>query len=198
MAEAQLKFIKTEHQNIENQLEMAQSNLLQFQSRYNLIDPTAEGLAMQQITYGLESQISAKEAELDGLLSIMSLTAPRVIALQSELTALQNQLQKERNKLSTVEAGGTISVSQILGQYTDLKVKLELALQAYTGSQVSLEKSRIEAYRQLKYLVTVASPSAPESAKYPNVTYNILLVLVALSLSFVVGRIILSTIRELR
>lgn len=197
LAEAQLEFIKNEHANIQSRLEQAQTTLLNFQQRYNLLDPTAEGMAMQQIAYGLEGQISAKEAELKGLNAIMSDQAPQVRAVQTQLDALREQLLKERGKLST-DTDQIIPVSEILAGYTDLKVKMELALQAYTSSEVSLEKSRIEAYRQLKYLVVVESATLPQDSQYPNAFYNISLFALVAVMLFAIGKIIISTIRELK
>lgn len=197
LANAQLEFILQEHENIEHKLQDAQTKLLSFQQRFNLLDPTAEGAAIQQITYGLEGQISAKEAELKGLTAMMSSNAPQVIAAKTTLSALKSQLDKERAKLSDNE-NNVMSVSEILAQYTDLKVKMELALQAYTSSQISLEKSRIEAYRQLKYLVVVEAATEPNKAKYPDVFYNITLFGVLAAMLYVVGRIVLLTIRELK
>ncbi|WBA17137.1 lipopolysaccharide biosynthesis protein [Salinivibrio kushneri] len=197
LAEEQLKFIKHEHENIEKRLEKAQVKLMNFQQRYNLLDPTAEGTAMQKITYGLEGQVSAKEAELKGLSSIMSATAPQVMQAKNQLQALKEQLEKERAKLAE-EDGSVTPLSEVLAKFTDLKVKMELALQAYTSSQVSLEKSRIEAYRQLKYLMVVEAATPPEDAKYPDAFYNISLFAVIAAILFAIGNIILSTIRELK
>lgn len=197
LAESQLEFIKNEHHNVEIQLESAQTALMQFQQRYNLLDPTAEGAALQKIAYELEGQITAKEAELKGTTSSMSSSSPRVLRIKTELQALKNQLEQERNKLSN-EKGETIPVSEILARYTDLKVRMELALQAYTSSQVSLEKSRIEAYRQLKYLITVETATHPQENKYPQAPYNITLFFIVISMLFSVIRIISSTIKELK
>ncbi len=190
-------------------MQSAQTNLLNFQQRYNLLDPMAEGLAMQQITYALEGQITTKEAELKGLMTMMSANAPQVVTVKNTLNALKNQLDIERAKLSdngrladnanlSNGENKAISVSEILAQYTDLKVKMELALQSYTSSQISLEKSRIEAYRQLKYLVVVEASTKPHDAKYPNVLYNIILFAVLASMLFVTGRIVLLTIQEIK
>ncbi|WP_394242617.1 lipopolysaccharide biosynthesis protein [Vibrio astriarenae] len=196
LAEAQLEFIKGEHQLVEDTLEEAQRALLQFQQRYNLLDPTAEGMAMQQIAYTLEGQISVKEAELKGAQGIMSVNAPQVINLENELRALRQQLENERNKLSQ-DSDQTIPVSEILARFTDLKIKMELALKAYTSSQVSLEKSRIEAYRQLKYLVVVESATLPESSQYPAAFYNVSLFTIVLSLLFAIGRVFVLVVKEL-
>ncbi len=197
LAEAQLAFIKHEHENIESKLEEAQSSLLNFQQKYNLLDPTAEGAAMQQITYGLEGQITAKETELKNLLTVMSEQAPQVISARNTLAALNLQLVKERSKLSD-DSGNNIPVSEILSRYTDLKVKMELALSAYTASQVSLEKSRIEAYRQLKYLVIVESAIHPQENKYPNVFYNVSLFFVIIAMLYFIAKIVISVVKELK
>jgi capsular polysaccharide transport system permease protein len=197
LAEAQLEFVKGEHQIVEDKLASAQSELLLFQQKYNLLDPTAEGLAMQQITYGLESQIAAKEAELKTIQSIMSEVSPQVMRVKTELTALKQQLVVERAKLAKTNPGIS-SVGQIMAQFADLKIKMELALQSYTGSQISLDKSRIEAYKQMKFLIVVEGATLPQDNKYPDVIYNISLFAILASMIFAIGRIIVLTIQELK
>ncbi|MZI96101.1 lipopolysaccharide biosynthesis protein [Vibrio sp. CAIM 722] len=198
LAQAQLDFVKKEHSNIEQKLKTAQSHLLTFQQKHNLLDPTAEGAALQQIAYTLEGQITAKEAELKTARHIMSESAPKVLNLQQEISGLKLQLENERNKLATKDKDDKRSVGDILAKFADLKVDNELALQAYTSSQVSLEKSRIETYRQLKYLVVVESPTLPDDNEYPDVPYNITLFFIVFAMMFGVGRIIYLTIKELK
>lgn len=197
LANAQLSFVQGEHATIEKKLAQAQTNLLNFQQKYNLLDPTAEGVAMQQITYTLEGQIAVKQTELKTIQTIMSAKAPQVLALQNELNALKEQLKSERNKLAQT-GEGEIPVSEILAQFTDYKVKMELAIQAYTSSQISLEKSRIEAYRQIKYLIVVEKATLSQESKYPDVFYNISLFVLLFSLVFGIGKIVISTIQELK
>ncbi len=197
LAIAQLTFIQGEHDTIEKQFAEAQTNLLNFQQRYNLLDPTAEGIAMQQITYALEGKIATKQTELKITKSIMSVQAPLVIAINNELTALKAQLRSERQKLSQT-GSENIPVSEVLSNFIDYKVKMELALQAYTSSQISLEKSRIGAYRQIKYLIVVETPTLSESNKYPQTLYNITLFFVINISIFAIGRIVLSVINELK
>lgn len=204
LADAQLQFIRLEHAKVERRLRDAQKNTLAFQQKNNLLDPEAEGLALQQITYGLEGQIATKSAQLKGLRSTMTEKAPQVVMLASELSALKKQLELERDRLSTqqgtnnnVKNNGT-SVSEVLAQFSDLKIELELALKGYTSSEVSLDKARIEAYRQLKYLVVVESATLPQDNKYPATLYNILLFAVLQLMLFGIGRIVLATVKELR
>jgi capsular polysaccharide transport system permease protein len=127
----------------------------------------------------------------------MSKTSPPVVRIKTELQALKDQLAVERGKLAK-NGEEAFSVSEIMAQFTDLKIKMELALQAYTSSQVSLDKSRIEAYRQMKFLIVVESATLPQDNKYPDVIYNITLFFMLAGMLFAIGRIIVLTIKELK
>ena len=207
LADAQLKFIKLEHTRVEQRLRDAQKRILTFQQTNNLLDPEAEGAALQQITYGLESEIASKSAQLKGLRSAMTDRAPQVVMLGAELSALKIQLELERERLSQQQGQSSANsnglkketaVSEVLAQFADLKIELELAVQGYTSSEISLDKARIEAYRQLKYLVVVESATLPQDNQYPKTLYNILLFAVLQLMLFGIGKIILATVKELR
>lgn len=206
LAEEQLAFVQKEHQVVDDRLRDAKSQLLAFQQRHNLLDPAAEGMALQQIAYGLEAEIVAKRTQLRLLRSSMSSEAPLVVQMRSELESMEDQLANERARLTKQSDDNSslpndeknLSVSQIAAKFGEYKIDMELALNAYMSSQISLEKSRIEAYRQLKFLVTVESPTMPEDAKYPNEFYNISLFLVLNMMFFGIARILIATIDELR
>jgi capsular polysaccharide transport system permease protein len=205
LAKEQLKFVQQEHALVEKRLKSVKTELLTFQSRHDLLDPQAEGMALQQIAYQLEGQIVIKRTELRTLRTSMSENAPQVLNVVAQLQSMTQQLENERGRLTDQSASEellpeemNLNVSQILAKFSDYKINLELALQAYTSSQVSLEKSRIEAYRQLKYLVIVESPTQPQEAKYPEVFYNISLFLALTLMIFGIGRIVIATVKELR
>ncbi|GGO63645.1 lipopolysaccharide biosynthesis protein [Bowmanella pacifica] len=203
LAEAQLRFVKNEHEQVEIRLQNAKQNLLAFQREYNLLDPIAEGMALQQITYALEGQIASKEAELRALKGSMSENASPVIQAREQLQSLKQQLAQERDRLIRNDRGAasnseTLGVNEIQARFSNLKTELEFALEALSASLVSLEKSRIEAYRQLKYLVIVESPTLPEEAKYPRVLHNLALFLAVALMLFGITKIILATVEELR
>ena len=163
-------------------------------------------MAFQQITYGLEGQIAAKEAQLRTVRNSMSENAPAVMSIDAELQSLIKQLDMQRQRLT--QTSGTdlkndgieseFAVGDILAKFTDYKIDMEFALQAYSSSKISMEKSRIEAYRQIKYLVVVESPTIPEEAKYPESIYNITLFLVVQLMLFGVVKIVMATVNELR
>ncbi|HEY9032256.1 MAG TPA: lipopolysaccharide biosynthesis protein [Kangiella sp.] len=195
LASEQLKFIQKEHELVEQRIRTTKKKLLEFQSKYGLLDPEAEGMAIQKIAYSIESLIAQRKTELKALKNVMSDTAPQVTSIVGEINALEEQLLSERNRLTDTADGE--SVSEILSKFVDFKVDMELALKAYASSQVSLEKSRVEAYRQIKYLVIVESPTLAEDNAYPTVWYNLALFAVILLMLFGIGKIIYSTIHEI-
>jgi capsular polysaccharide transport system permease protein len=206
LAKSQLDFVQQEHKLVQEKLSAAKSVLLGFQRRFDLLDPEAEGMALQQISYQLESLITAKKTELIALGNSMTDQAPMILQAKAELDSLVEQLNNERNRLTDKIGSDTtndsesssMGVGEILAKYSDYKINLELALQGYTSSLVSLEKSRIEAYRQLKYLVVVESPTLPQDASYPKVFYNLVLFLTLALMLFGGTKIILATVDELR
>ncbi len=206
LANAQLAFIQGEHALTERRLKNAQLQLLVFQQKHQLLNPEAEGSALASIAYGMVGEIAGKQIELKALQSIMSPNAPQVKNAKIQLQALKQQLLIEKQRLTQANATNStlktiekeISISEVLAKFTDLKIELELALKGFASSIISLEKSRIEAYRQLKYLIVIEKSTRPESSSYPTVFYNVALLTILLLLLYGVGRIITATIRELK
>ncbi|PMI35244.1 lipopolysaccharide biosynthesis protein [Enterovibrio norvegicus] len=195
LAESQLDFIKKEHQIAEIRLQETKKRLIQFQTEYQLLDPEKEGSAISQIAYELEGKIAVTKAELKAVELTMSNGAPQVIVLKNQVMALESQLDKEKSRLT--DSNKSSSINEVLLKFADLKIDLEMALSSYSSSNVSLEKSRIEAYRKLKFLIVVEESKLPEDSKYPEVIYNISLFTILLLIFFGILRIIIATIKEL-
>lgn len=199
LAEAQLRFIKNEYELAQDKLQENKLKLIAFQREYNLFDPKQDTMAISQISYGIEGKIAEKSAELKALKSIMDKTSPRVMALENEISALSQQLELEKLRLVGERKGkDSLSLNEILNQYSALKIDLEMALSAFTSTTISLEKARIEAYRKIKYLIVVESPRIPEDSQYPKVIYNISLLFMMSMVLFGIIRIVSATVRELR
>lgn len=197
LAKSKLEFVNKEHELASSKLNKAQESLLDYQQKNELLDPESEGAAMQSITFKLESEIAAKRAELNAYNKFMSRNSPEVIQAENVLLGLVQQLDEERKRLA-VENGSVTSVSSKLMTYSQLKINVELALQSYSATLVSLESARVEALQQIKYLVKIENSTLPESTSYPKSDYNTILFAVILLLLYGTGRIIVATILELK
>jgi len=204
LAQQQLQFLEGESMTSLDNLRATQRRLIEFQAKYDLLDPEAEGMARQQITYNVESQISVKESQLNALLETMTPNATSVIQARAELDALRQQLNEERSRLSEKNSTGEamqsvpdLPLSEILARYANHKLELEMALQAYAASQMSIEAARVNSLRQAKFLMKIEAPTLPEDDSYPTILYNVLLLLSLLTLVFGMGRIVVLTVQEL-
>ncbi|TAP35007.1 capsule biosynthesis protein [Alteromonas sp. KUL49] len=198
LARSKLEFAQGEHEIVESKLQQAKTELLAFQARYNVLDPTAEGAAFQQIAFTLEATLAQKQAELNTISRVMSDSASEVINLKREIAALESQISAQKLKISMPEENGNpLSVGELMANYSNLQVQLQLAVQAYSSSLITLENARVEAYQKLQHLVTVESPTLPEDNAYPTILYNLTLFGVVLLLTYGIVRIVLATIREL-
>ncbi|WP_198591675.1 Wzz/FepE/Etk N-terminal domain-containing protein [Vibrio sp. 10N.286.49.B3] len=196
LAEAQLTFIKKEHQEVEVRLQSAQKSINDFQNKHNLLDPETESMALSQISYSIEGEIAKKNTELTALQALMADSAPQVLAVKNELNSLKSQLIKEKSRLT--DSQSSESINNVLSEFANLKIDLELAIRSFTSSTVSMEKSRIEAYRQLKFLIVVDQAKVPEKNKYPEVFYNISLLALLLIIFSGTMKIVFATINELK
>ncbi|TLU67685.1 lipopolysaccharide biosynthesis protein [Thalassotalea litorea] len=197
LARKRLTFIEAEHRLIEDRLRKAKTDLLRFQQKYRLFDPQQEAQAVQQIAFKLEEVLSDKKTQLLALREYMQDSSPKIRSLQREINALEKQLVSEKQRLISQKGQQDISFGEVLARYSAFQIKVDLAMQAYTSSLVSLERSRIEAYRQLQYMVVVESPTLPEDNSYPDKFYNLSLAAVVLIMLFGIGKILIATIREL-
>ena len=198
LAKSKLTFAKGEHEIVEQKLQQAKTDILSFQSKYNVLDPTAEGAAFQQIAFSLEATLAQKKAQLSTMSTMMSDAAPEIINIKREISALQKEVEKQKERISTGEGESTtLSVSELMARYSNLQVQLQLAIQAYSSSLITLENARVEAYQKLQHLVTIESPTLPDDNAYPTIVYNLVLFAVALLLIYGIVRIVVATIREL-
>ncbi len=199
IADQQLSFVNKEHLLISERLARAKSNVLEFQAANNILDPLVEAGGYQQITFNLESAISSKKVELYRLQKIMTDSSPLVTALKREIEALEKQLLQENARLTGKGRGGTEgqTVSTLQAKYYELKIELDMALQAFSASLVSLEKKRVDAYRQLKFLVVIESPTLTDENQYPEVIYNTALLVLLLLIVFGLVRVTIAIVDEL-
>ncbi len=194
LASEQVGFAQGELERAQDLLLTGKQDILSFQDEHKLFSPEQEGVARLQMVNELEADLTRQKAELKSLRSYLSDSSAEVVAQANLIRALEAQLSDERRKL--VGSNQSVNLNEVNSAYANLQMNLEFATDMYRTSLVSLEQARIEAYRKLKHLVVVDSPSLAESAEYPRRIYNLVTILAVLSLLFGAGRIIAATIRE--
>jgi capsular polysaccharide transport system permease protein len=193
----EIRFIEGELDRAREELQARQRDLLEFQSKYQMLSPQAEGEAFQQVMSSMRADLVRLKAEEKVLTSYLNEKAPEVVSVRARIAAIEEQLAVEQGKLNPTGAD-TKTLGEVNLDYKELELRLEFATQVYTSAFATLEQTRVDAYRKLKHLVVVQAPSLPDEAAYPRRGYMLVTIFVFLTLAYAITALIVATVREHR
>ena len=193
MSRQQLEFAESELLKAKERFIKAKSTLLGFQNRYGVLDPIAQAQAQANLAMEFDASLSKKEAELNSLLAYLQESAPQVVTLKSEISALKKQVAKEQKRVASESNAAT---NALASQYQNLTIDVGFSEDVYKLALTAVEKARLEATRQVKYLATIQKPLVPEMAEYPKRIYNLITIFIVLMLLYGISRLIKATIED--
>ena len=195
IAREQLAFAESELKTAAQHVQQAKDQVLGFQTRNRLLDPTFQAQASGALSAELLATKARLEGELNALLAYMNEDAPQVRALRSRIAATARQADAERERGTRPTQQGE-RLNSLAIEFQGLQMQAEFALDAYKIALAAVENARIEATRKLKSLVVIEPPSKPETPEYPRRVYLLATVLAATLLIYAIVRLVLATIRE--
>lgn len=188
---------KSELARAENRLRLARTAIAGFRETTRMLDPSQAAVAEEGIVTKLQTELVTQRAELATLQNTMSETAPRVKFVRSKVDALQKQIDDERVKIAIRErSGGKGSLTNQLKMYEELATEREFAQKAYISALASIERARIEADRQQRYLTVFVHPRTPEEALYPERLRWALIIFAGLFLLWGIGSLAIASIKD--
>ncbi len=184
---------------VENSLREHRKSISRFREKEQDVDPTKTVEAQQTLLGELQGSLADAKTRLNSMLRFMNSDAPSVRVLNSKISALEQQVKDQRSKLglgADDQIGGNETLTTRVGAYEELAVDLEFLQQAYVLALSSLERARIEADRQQRYLSAFVKPRQPQESKYPERALNIFLVFVVSLMIWGVSIITYYVVRE--
>lgn len=195
IARERMAFAEGELNRAAERLQTSRNEMLAFQSRHRLLDPTAQAASTGALTAELQASRSRLEAELNGLLTYLKEDAFQVRTLRARLAALDAQIATERGRATAENRQGE-RLNVLAADFQALQLKVQFAQDAYRLALAAVENARIDATRKLKSLVVVEPPTLPETAEYPLRAYNLTTLLTICVLLFAILRLVFAIIRE--
>ncbi|MGY4012921.1 sugar transporter [Aeromonas molluscorum] len=189
----QLAFVEKEVDRAYRRLQDEKTKVLAFQNSHQLISPESTSSARLGVVSQIEAELVSQQAQLKQLRSYMRDTAPGIISVQTRIDALNKQLKQERAKLTGLDKD---AMNEITAGYLDVQTQATLAADLYKTGLISLEQTRVEAYRKLKHLLIINQPTLAEEAEYPRRLYNLATISVLLCLFYGLVVMGLATLRE--
>lgn len=149
----------------------AQRNVLELQEKYKILSSETEASLISQQVSTLETSLSKDRLSLAEMEQNLQPNQARMEPLKRRIQALQDEISLLRSKLTEDSQDGQ-SLAQVQSELLVAKANVEIRQMLLSQSLQSLETSRIEANRQVRYLSLSVSPVAPDEPTYPRAFEN--------------------------
>lgn len=190
---SQVELARMELEANENRLHEARRALLDYQIKNSTIDPLGESTALLSNVTGIDSRLVELRSEQRLKAKYLRGDAFELKVLEQEISALESQRAEELNRL--VSDSGQ-SMVQSLQSYERLKIEHEFSKNNYTSALSMVELALIEASRQEKFLLKIASPQTPEKAVFPRPVEGAFTIFCFTTILAAIGRMLLATIKD--
>ncbi|GHB11306.1 chain-length determining protein [Salinicola rhizosphaerae] len=189
LAEEQVKFLEQQVALLETKFQQTRNALLDYQNANGLVSPTGTVESLNSVVSGLEGQLAIAKARRSALGSYQSARSPEMVRINSEITALNDQIAQERERLARQSGNALNSISS---EYQTLMLQAQFAQDSYSGALAALENTRIEAARKLKQVSVLQTPTLPEYPEQPERLYNcVVFAVIALFITLILNMLIL-------
>lgn len=196
LAREQLKFSEEQLAQALERLRLSREALLNYQNNNRILDPTADAASVSQLIASLRMNLAELQTQERALLSYLNPDTPQVIALRSQISAVQQQINSEEAKLTSTQGGTRLNRKAV--QFETLKAEAEYSADIYKIALSALENARLETSRKMKSLVLLTSPQLPEEALYPRRLYILVSIFLIALLVYGFIQLTFSVIREHR
>ncbi len=193
MVNSQTKLAQQTLDQAQRDLIARRQQLLKFQADNAVVNPSSELGTHVSGLASLDSRLLQKRAELRAKSQYLREDAFEIRAINQEIRALEEQRQKETE---TLISSSDKNLSRILQDYEDIKMQAEFAVQTYSSAFALVEKAKMEASRQEKFLLTVAAPFLPEEPVAPRPLRNAVTTFVVISILFAISRLVGATVKD--
>jgi len=175
----------------EQRLVSAQAELTAFRNRELVVDPSVNSISVVETITSLSKDLAQTEAEL-AQSRATSPSNPAIPVWEAKSQALRAQIALQRGKLG----GKGDSLGGKVSAYERLSLSRELAENALSGAEASLELARQEARRQQIYIEEVVKPDLPDESTEPERLRAVATVFVASFAVFAMIWILFAGVKE--
>ncbi|RFP06614.1 hypothetical protein BGC31_13570 [Komagataeibacter xylinus] len=175
----------------EKRVKDIEQRLADFRQRSGDIDPSKTSVVGISLIGQLQTELAQADTELSQMLRTLNPTSPQIATLKQRIRAINNQIEAQRQLIH--EGRGP---SQRVSEYDQLMLDRDFAQQTYMSAAGGLETARVSALQQQVYVVRVVEPNLPGMPTYPHSILMVLAILVGSSLTFMIGRLLITGMQE--
>lgn len=192
--EDSLKFAKQEVEEAQLRAVSALDDLQSFQSEAKEVDPEGYAVARGVLQAKLDADLSMYQSQLELLRKNLPENAPGILQLKSKILVVQNQIEAEREKSTSL--GENASASHVLNEFAKKKLEVDFGTHAYLSALKYLETARASAMQQSRYLEAFVRPRLPQEAEFPKRLRAVFFTLLAAFLLWAIGYLLIAAAKE--
>jgi capsular polysaccharide transport system permease protein len=196
IAREQIDFAQKLTDASNKKLQDAKFSVVDFQSKYHLLDPVAQTTAANSLTATLQAALAGQQTSLNAMMAYMQADTAQIQALRGQIAATQAQLNSE--KLRTTAGTDADRLTTLNVQYSNLLLDETLGYNDYVAAAAALQAARIDASRKIKSLVVIEDATTPTSSTYPRWLYDLTTITIVCVLLYTIVRLTIATILEHR
>lgn len=191
----QMKDAQAGYDSAQAELNASQRKLIELQEKFKTISTEAEvGLIVGQIST-LESQITQERLSLAQMEANPEPNQARMEPIKRRITTLEEQVAGLRAKM-TEDSPDATSLAEVQGELLVAQADLQTRQMLLAQALQSMETSRIEANRQVRYLSLSVSPIPPDEPTYPRAFENTLVTMLIMLGIYLMVSMTASILRE--
>ena len=192
IASKRLSFAQEELDRAHNVIKQNERALLNFQNEYKIIQPEAIIQAQLEAIQGLRLDKIRRGIEL-ATLEASSPNSPMRASLGNAISNLEREIINQEAALSGPEAQ---KLNQILAQFKELQLNLELSLNLRKGAELILEKTRAEAITTSRFFSVIQNPYLLDEETHPRRLYLSITSVIVILLTLYLSRAVLASVRD--
>lgn len=175
---------RREVQLAEDRMRHARDQMRQYRDQSQVMDPRGSVAARQELIGKMEAEVASLNSELRALLGFLNESAPSIVSLRTRISAIQAELAKVKASTRNTETNGAApNLPSVIQSFENFQTESVFAEKAYVAALAGLERARVDADRNSKYLAVHVRPTDPQSSTYPR---RLMLVLSTLVISFMI------------
>ena len=173
----------------------AQQRVLNLQEARGVLSAEAEVNSLMSQISTFEIQLKTQRLSLQSLQDNARPNQTKVDVAKRSIARLEALIAEMRAEM-TQGTGGGASLARITGELVIAESELETRQMMFAQSLQQLETARIEANRQVRYLLQGVRPTAPDEAAYPRAFENTVLAFLIFSGLYLMLSLTASILRE--
>lgn len=191
----QMSGARESYEDAESAMEQAQQRVIELKELYDVISTEIEVSLLTSRISALELRVTEDSLALQELEANERPNQTKVKTLKRGIANRTVVIKDLRAQLTEGRSDG-LSLARIQGELQVAESELATRVLMLQTALQQMELSRIEATRQTRYLVTVASPNAPDASSYPRSFENTVLAFFVFAGIYLMASLTASILRE--